>query len=396
MNTGEAKLELRFITPEVQIVKPEVYINKFVYGKSNLYDNYVGKVILLVGATGAGKSTLVNAMLNHIKRVKLEDNYRYELIKEAEDQDKSQTEYITSYTFHPDSSSQIKDTITIIDTPGFADTKGIEADKYVFKKLQDFFLLLDDFSINEVHLIGIVVPNSRVRLDATEKYIYNQILSLFGKDVSKNVSLLVTHMDLSKEPKQVLHAAITANIPVSGWYGFNNGYLFEDPPEDEEDRSFVQLEHLECLLKENNKGKEKKENVKMPMEVIMKDFAQEAMQVHRLICEVHACLVKLYKIALKKDAPDIIEYIELLIQREETTSHPGHLQRLKHLQEIREVAEYLKEMQYGRGFFPFEEKLKLLDKKGFRLVTSGDGFHMEFHRKGWLKRLLSRPSTLLK
>ncbi|CAG0885483.1 unnamed protein product [Darwinula stevensoni] len=381
---GEAKLELRFITPEAQIVKPEVYINKFVYGKSNLYDNYVGKVILLVGATGAGKSTLVNAMLNHIKGVKLEDNYRYELIKEAEDQDKSQTEYITSYTFHPDSSSQVKDTITIIDTPGFADTKGIEADKNVFKKVQDFFQLRDDFSINEVHLVGIVVPISRVRLDATEKYIYNQILSLFGNDVSKNVVLLVTHMDVSKEPKQgdrrkTKTERLQARLARGTASDEHSRRTTDDHTRDgktkkRRDRKrggFTQLLHLEKLLQEKRRERnETKEAIKRTLESIMVEFAKEMTQIHRLIAEANECLMRLYEIAMKKDSPDVIEYIDLLIEKEQIGFHLGCGGKLKHLHEIKRAAEYLKQIQNGRGVFPFDEILKKLDKKGIRLIRT--------------------------
>ena len=176
-------------------------------------------------------------MVNHMKGVNWDDPYRYELIKEGEDQSISQTKNITSYTFHPDF-SQLQDTITIIDTPGFADTDGIEEDKKVFKKVHDFFQLSEGFSIKKVHLAAIVVPISRVRLDATEKYIYNEILSLFGNDVGNNIVLLLTHME-PREPKQVLKAAKIAGIPVSVWYGFNNGYLFEEIPEDEADRSLL-------------------------------------------------------------------------------------------------------------------------------------------------------------
>ena len=112
------------------------------------------------------------------------------------------------------------------------------------------------------------------------------------------------------------------------------------------------------------------------------------MQIHRIIAESHACLVNLYDIALKKGVPDITEYIELLIEKEELRSQPGFQDRLKHLQEIKLAAECLKKMQYGHGAFPFEEKLKSLDEKGLRLVVNGNELCMKIRKKAWYKRLI--------
>ena len=60
------------------------------------------KVVMLVGATGSGKTTLINAMTNYILGVKWQDDYRFKLITEktSDDQTKSQTKLITAYTFH--------------------------------------------------------------------------------------------------------------------------------------------------------------------------------------------------------------------------------------------------------------------------------------------------------
>lgn len=40
------------------------------------------KTILVVGETGAGKTTMLNAMLNYCEEVGFEDDFRYELVNE--------------------------------------------------------------------------------------------------------------------------------------------------------------------------------------------------------------------------------------------------------------------------------------------------------------------------
>ena len=55
-------------------------IRKYDIGESNM--SATEKVILMVGATGSGKSTLINAMFNYIFGVKWEDNFRLKLVEE--------------------------------------------------------------------------------------------------------------------------------------------------------------------------------------------------------------------------------------------------------------------------------------------------------------------------
>ena len=101
------------------------------------------KVIMVVGATGAGKSTLINGMVNYIFGVKWGDAFRYKLITDEGKQSQavSQTEWISAYTFHWWNSSPLPYTLTIIDTPGFGDTRGLERDQKSPSKSKIFFLL---------------------------------------------------------------------------------------------------------------------------------------------------------------------------------------------------------------------------------------------------------------
>ena len=93
---------------------------------------------MVVGATGARKTTLINGMANYILGVKWEDQYRFKLISEKTDQTKSQTKCITAYTFYKDIGSPLPYTRSVNDPPGFGDTGGLERDKQI-KQIKDFF-----------------------------------------------------------------------------------------------------------------------------------------------------------------------------------------------------------------------------------------------------------------
>lgn len=55
---------------------------------------------MIVGATGAGKSTLINGITNFVYGVEWKDNFRFVIIPEGERQENSQTKEITAYTLH--------------------------------------------------------------------------------------------------------------------------------------------------------------------------------------------------------------------------------------------------------------------------------------------------------
>ncbi|CAG0906053.1 unnamed protein product, partial [Darwinula stevensoni] len=185
------------------------------------------KVIILLGATGAGKSTLVNAFVNHFYGVQREDPFRLVLIPENESgkpMSESQTSWITAYTFPWQEGCQAPYNLTIVDTPGFGDTKGLIGDKNITTQLQTFFAKGKPEGLDHVDGIGFVLQASNARLTPTEKYIFDSILSAFGKDVIKNIYLMITFAD-SKSPP-VLEAVKEANIPFVEYFCFNNSALF--------------------------------------------------------------------------------------------------------------------------------------------------------------------------
>ena len=202
-------------------------------------------VLMIVGATGAGKTTLINGMINYIFGVRWEDKYRFKMVVEnAISQAASVTQKITAYTIYRHEGSHINYTLTIVDTPGFGDTKGLERDKRIIKQISDFFSLSpQEGGVDHLDAIGFVAQSSLPRLTPTQKYIFDSILSVFGKNVGENIFLMVTFADGSKPP--VIDAVKAADIPHRKYFKFNNSAIYSQQAqfenEDEEGGDFSHM-----------------------------------------------------------------------------------------------------------------------------------------------------------
>ncbi|XP_076866328.1 uncharacterized protein LOC143517555 [Brachyhypopomus gauderio] len=203
------------------------------------------KVILLLGATGSGKTTLINAMVNYILGVKWEENYRFKLIHEITNrsQAESQTSDVTSYELYNQPGFQVPFSLTFVDTPGFGDTRGIEHDKQITEQLKNF--LCNPLGVQHIDAVCFVIQASLVRLSATQKYIFDSILSIFGKDIAENIMIMVTFAHGADIP--ALEAIRAAEVPcqknkngLPTNFSFNNSALYaknvaEDKPNNDED-----------------------------------------------------------------------------------------------------------------------------------------------------------------
>ncbi len=192
--------------------------------QSHSSSNGPHKVMMVVGATGSGKTTLINAMANYIYGVEWEESYRFKAIAEKTNtsQSRSQTKYITAYKFQ---STDLSYDLTVIDTPGFGDTDGgIEKDHDVERQIKKFFSKYDCTGIDQLNGIGFVIQAPLARLTATQKYIFQAIFSIFGKDVEENIFIMTTFADGKNPP--VLTAVKDAEIPYGEYFKFNNSALF--------------------------------------------------------------------------------------------------------------------------------------------------------------------------
>ncbi|NEQ41111.1 MAG: hypothetical protein F6K40_34850 [Okeania sp. SIO3I5] len=136
------------------------------------------KVLMLVGATGTGKSTLINGMVNYLLGVEWKDDFRFKLITDegGQSQAHSHTKLITAYTIHKVEGFLVPYTLTIVDTPGFGDTRGLKGDKFITNQIREFFSMPN--GISHIDCIGFVTPSSLARLTPTQKYIFDAILSI--------------------------------------------------------------------------------------------------------------------------------------------------------------------------------------------------------------------------
>ncbi|XP_039896939.1 uncharacterized protein LOC120739291 isoform X2 [Simochromis diagramma] len=199
-------------------------LTRITVGEKN--PNTINKTILLVGETGTGKSTLINALINYSMRVKWEDEVWFQIVEEKEkSQTKSQTEDVIVYEIFGFEDETVPYSLTIIDTPGYGDTRGIEHDEIVRERLLDLFRSND--GVQEVHAVGLVMKASENRLSDRLGYIFNSVTSLFGKNLEKNIVALITHSD-GVTPENAFEALEDAKIKCAKdknepvYFMFNN------------------------------------------------------------------------------------------------------------------------------------------------------------------------------
>ncbi|KAG7335456.1 hypothetical protein KOW79_000149 [Hemibagrus wyckioides] len=190
------------------------------------------KTILIVGETGVGKSTLINSMVNYMLGVESEDRIWCEIIETKEKQSVSQTHAVTVYDVFTE---HCPFSLTVIDTPGFGSTEGKKEDLSVAESLLELFKSTD--GVHELDAVCLVVTSSTVRLTDRQHYIFNAVLSLFGRDVEKNIVLFITHA--AKKPNNAIKAIKESKVPCAltaegdpVYFRFDNSHC-EDFDDDE-------------------------------------------------------------------------------------------------------------------------------------------------------------------
>lgn len=189
------------------------------------------KVILLIGQTGNGKTTLINFLINTLLGVEYEDDFRFKIVVEKKrlHEAQSNTEGVNCYNI------RLKGypfPIKIIDSQGVGDTRGIELDEQLIPKIKEIFL-----SVNHINCICFIVKETDIRLPSSQQYIYKTCLDVFAKDVNKNFILMLTNSHFQEDPndipvlktlnlKESFFNTVIPYLDKPYYFQFENGTLF--------------------------------------------------------------------------------------------------------------------------------------------------------------------------
>ena len=186
-------------------------------------------VLMFVGETWSGKTTLINAYINYILGINYVDDFRYKIINQKfnKDNDQSQTNEIGIYNIKAPDGTILK----IIDTPGFVfgDICDIKKNKEITQKIKEY--VFDKLS--SINCICFVIQAYYSRFYENRKYGFNHIVDLFGDDVKSNFIFMFSYCD-SCEPrflrylkdKDYIFHEIVPYIENPWYFQFNNASVF--------------------------------------------------------------------------------------------------------------------------------------------------------------------------
>ncbi|XP_064204918.1 uncharacterized protein LOC135262057 [Anguilla rostrata] len=182
-------------------------VRRYTFGKKDPQKRK--RTILMVGETGTGKSSLINRMVNYMLGVEWEDKIRFQIIPDEgqKTQTQSQTRRISVYEICGLEEMSLPFSLTVIDTPGYEDTT--EKDYIIAENLNR---LQESFDIVELDAVCLVVKASANRLTPFQKKIFDLVLSLFGKNMEKNIMTPITFSDWTS-PSNALEAVIKSGVP---------------------------------------------------------------------------------------------------------------------------------------------------------------------------------------
>ena len=197
------------------------------FGDAELFSGRTNEnVILLVGETGTGKTSWINAFVNFLFGVTEDDEFRFKLIDENDEdtQTESKTQCVTVYRLAHQKGMAVNYGITLIDTPGFGDTRGIGRDKQIENEIHTLFGRRNGY-LDYINAVAFVMPANASRLSPTMKYIFDSIISLFGKNLKENLILVATHG--TTKPKHAIEALKEYNIKIRNSYHFENAEVLK-------------------------------------------------------------------------------------------------------------------------------------------------------------------------
>ncbi|CAG0901396.1 unnamed protein product [Cyprideis torosa] len=209
-------------------------VEKYEIGNKNV-GIYQERSIMVLGATGTGKTTFINSMANFLFGVEASDPFRFKLITQEEEgaeRSQSVTKKVTAYVLHE---TRLPFRLTVVDTPGYGDTDGIKADKHTTGLIKKLFESTDESGISRLDAIVLVVKASDTRLTAHQKHNFNSVFQLFGKNLAENIVVVATFSDASDPPVQ--KTLKDQGIEFKAFHKFNNSAFFAGPKDNPREKS---------------------------------------------------------------------------------------------------------------------------------------------------------------
>ncbi|XP_052788373.1 uncharacterized protein LOC128223135 [Mya arenaria] len=189
------------------------------------------RTIMFFGASGTGKSTMVNGFVNYILGVNWDDPFRFTIIDFEEEEKQretnqalSQSEWITRYTIFPEKGSRVSYCLNIIDTPGFDDRRGLYRDEEIVEQIRQLFSAKQPKGVCVIDAICFLMKAPDARFTAVQSYTFQSIMSLFANDIEGNICSLITFADGIDPP--CLAALKESHLPFGEYFTFNNSGLF--------------------------------------------------------------------------------------------------------------------------------------------------------------------------
>ncbi|UJR14435.1 hypothetical protein I4U23_001432 [Adineta vaga] len=202
--------------------------------------------ILLLGESGIGKSTFINAFINYLTFETLEraqsktpavvipvefmitvgDHFEEHRIKFGENNDSmnedfhhpghSVTQRCKSYVFNLGSKDKRK--LRIIDTPGFGDTRGIDQDEQNMQHILEYI-----HDLTHLNAVCFLLKPNVSRISSFFSSCLNQLFELMGSNFHQNIifcftnarSTFYTPGDTAPLLKNILHAHPVKHIPFN-------------------------------------------------------------------------------------------------------------------------------------------------------------------------------------
>ncbi|CAG0896104.1 unnamed protein product [Darwinula stevensoni] len=330
---------------KMNVIPVEEGLEKRVIGSDHKALYASTRYILVIGRTGAGKTTFINALFNYFVGVDYDDAFRFIIASSPNDDDQaqSQTKNVTAYTIQCLHGCRFRYSLTIVDTPGFGDTVGKEEEEINWLKVQKLFTS-KEFGLDRLHLVAFVVPSSEQRLSANNENIYAKVTSIFGKDVENNFHIVVTHCDMkAKKEHPVMKTLRKAGIPSQfGYYVNLQGILTKDKDDQQEKYAWkTQKEELHkmceyldegltpvslTLTKENLKKLQDIEATLRKLEYSIQEKSgrnrrttQEFEEEMKLAKELHETFEEHKSRAMKPYLPYIRQFICILLEKDQET-----------------------------------------------------------------------------